>query len=100
MTTTEHLRELQAKATPVYKRPSICMGENGELVAYIYHATEPGNEVVRISGNHENVRLIVALVNAAPALLDVVDAAKKYVAYQSDIQGLRESLDKLDEVKL
>jgi len=73
MTTTEHLRELLAKATP-----------------------PPWRNQTPITP--KNAAFAIALVNAAPALLDVVEAARKYAAYQSDIQSLRDSIAKLDEV--
>lgn len=74
MTTTEHLREFLA---------DYALGDDARYGAYL--AKEA---------------LAFYLIKAAPALLDVVDAAKKYVAYQSDIQSLRDSIAKLDEVKL
>ena len=58
-TTTADLRDLLAKATPK---------------AWTVREGDPF--VVEFSGRMEDVRLAVAAVNALPALLDVVDAAR------------------------
>ena len=48
----------------------------------------------------ENVALIVAAVNALPALLDVVEAAREVVdtkwVHDDDVRGLRAALDALE----
>lgn len=83
MTTIEHLRSLLAKATPgrwvwdtKYSHIDAVQDKSTESVAFAAPVGDQNSELVIEDSDAE---LIAALVNAAPALLDVVEAACAWV---------------------
>ena len=108
--TTDHLGQLLTKGSPI---PWKGDRKDGSVKYNMLDAN--GNTVVHgDNGNSEHgpfgilcqndTELIMSLINAAPALLDVVDAAKVVTLCHGgstySINRLSEALSKLDEVKL
>lgn len=104
MTTTDHLRRLLAKATPgpwvlPILTPASASSDFPEPIALMSDAprwVECGKRGVLICAN--DAMLICALINAAPALLDVVDAVRREVILRDgdSFQAIAEALAKLD----
>ena len=78
MTTTDRLRALLAEATP---GPWQATEKRGKRDGYVRSGDRTLADM-RLRNGEADAALIVAAVNALPALLDVADAARRFVAMQ------------------
>jgi hypothetical protein len=109
VTTIERLRALLAEATPgpwqqshfldqrAYAHmPESWKAERRAEEALLIRPADPLGNAVAGARLDSNRALIAAAVNALPALLDVAEAARDYLAHDRDTNALAAALGRLD----
>jgi hypothetical protein len=91
MTPIERLRELMAKATPLYEVPSAYFDrDENESVANLFAKDKPGECVIQVRGDYArdwakaliNLPSLLAVVEAAQAVMDEHPAGYYYHGHQ------------------